>query len=184
MCTYAGDFMKSRIEGLWDDIKTLQSQTRTKNNVWEGRGTAASNTTSLQLTQAKGGQSLSLMGPNLDGQIQDYSYRPEKYIDAPTRMIREALISLLTSIAAHVTIREELFDEIVDMLDPVLDSRSNVRKALESRNPDAVWLRIYKKSRSAGARSGSESAQATGLYDSFAKLKTPGEKSHWRFVRV
>ena len=99
-------------------------------------------------------------------------YRPELYVDAPTKMIWNGLVTLLCAIARHVTVRELRFDQVLDMLEPVLE-RGDVREALDGANADAVWLRIYRK-RSAGR--GHAGASEVG--------RVPVGKANWAFVKV
>jgi hypothetical protein len=91
------------------------------------------------------------------------TYRPELYTRTPTLMIRSSLINLFSAIARYVPIQDDLFDQMLDMLDPVLDKMGwdgdenneksrEIREALESRNADAVWLRLYKKGRVDGLK--------------------------------
>lgn len=173
MCEHVRDFMRTRIEDAWDLIRKIYR--RTKQHDDHGRG-GSSKSTSLKITGIETGMT------RLSMELQpttDLS-RPELYIDAPTRMIWNSLISLLCAIAKHVTVREERFEEMLDMLDPVL-ARSDVREALEHSNADAVWLRLYKKQQQTGRGqqiSSDASTKARGLLG-----KTPVGKSHWKFVR-
>jgi hypothetical protein len=101
-------------------------------------------------------------------------------------MIWNSLVKLLCAIAEHVTVRAERFEEILDILDPVLDSE-NIFQALECSNADAVWLRLYKKSR----RDESGKQYLTPVSDTGAAAQTrmifgkvPTGKPHWQFVRI
>jgi hypothetical protein len=145
MCEHTGDFMKSRIEGTWEDIKALHRQTmkKARGNARAGTGKSSTNVTGLRLPYRTQNESLTSAMMVVSGSGRD-QYQPEKYIDTPTRMIREALIRLLCATAKHVAVREDYFDEAVDMLDGEL-GREDVREALEWRNPDAVWLRLWRK---------------------------------------
>ncbi|KAF2003164.1 ARM repeat-containing protein [Amniculicola lignicola CBS 123094] len=137
MCTYAGNFMKSRIEGMWVDLKSIHRRTTTKGV--SGRphnGKMGSGGLNFMQTSEKG-----IMGAiKEDGVI----LRPEMYHEAPSKMIWDALVRLLTVVSGHVLVRDEYFDSMLDMLDPVL-GQAHVRQALERRNPDAVWLHMIKK---------------------------------------
>jgi hypothetical protein len=140
MCQYAGDFMKSRIEQIWDDLKALYRRTyRSTTKPMRGNATNRIGAGSLRLHHDNGEIALtSAPGVHASGK--------EHYVDAPTRLIWDSLIRLLSYISAHVTVREELFDDIVAMLEPVLD-REDVANALEVRNSDAVWLCRLRKGR-------------------------------------
>jgi hypothetical protein len=56
------------------------------------------------------------------------------------------------------------------MLDPVLE-KEEVKRAMETCNADAVWLRLYKKG---------NAAQAGNV----GKTKMPVGRAHWRFVEI
>jgi hypothetical protein len=89
-------------------------------------------------------------------------------------MIWNSLTHLLCAIASRVTVRDLRFEEMLNMLDPVL-LRSDVRAAMEKCNADAVWLRLYKKS----LQNGGEKTAAAGLVG-----RIPAGKPHWHFVQV
>ena len=152
MCEHAGDFMRTRIEDAWDVFGRLHRRTKQRE---DRRG---------------GAQSL------LTGGIKDLSipapaaYRPELYVDAPAKMIWNSLVGLLCVVAEHVTIRDERFEQILDILEPVLE-RGDVKRALEKCNADAVWLRLYKKELAKGG---------TGA----VMDRMPQAKPRWHFVRV
>ncbi|KAF2751453.1 ARM repeat-containing protein [Sporormia fimetaria CBS 119925] len=142
ICLHAGDFMKSRTEGMWGQLKRLHAQSTQAHTT---RPKSQRNDFTLRPSQR---QDLVVRGPtHADSRLD--TYQPEKYVDTPTRMIRESLIRLLSTVAKHVEIRDELFDEMLDMLTPFLE-RDDVRRALESRNPDAVWLRLFRLSQVQG----------------------------------
>jgi hypothetical protein len=135
MCSYAGDFMKGRIEGMWEDLRDIQSRTVKANNTWGGKeGAKVSTLEATRGVTMPVTMSLSEVQPS----------RTEFYVDVPTRLIWDSMVRLLCSIAEFVSVNEEYFDDILDMLDPVL-SNSNVRKAVEARNPDVVWLHLSRK---------------------------------------
>ncbi|KAJ4355738.1 uncharacterized protein N0V89_003758 [Didymosphaeria variabile] len=95
-------------------------------------------------------------------------------------MLWNSLTHLLCAISEHVGISEERFDDVLDILDPVLSDQT-VKEALEKRNADAVWLRLYKKSRRA--------AEESEKWEFAAELGGPikeieGVKEEWGFVRL
>lgn len=157
MCEHAGDFMRGRIEAAWDLFGKLHRRTKERNR--------ASPSLSLGFKGIESGmQSLS---------VTSQSYRPELYVDAPSRMIWNSLVGLLCAIAGHVTIRDERVGEMLRILDPVLE-REDVKRALEKCNADAVWLTLYRK--------GIERNEAAG--SCAPKLKTPSGRPEWNFVQV
>jgi hypothetical protein len=155
MCEHAGEFMRTRIEDAWDIFGRIHRRTKQRE---DRRGGTQSLLTGLD-TGMKG---LSVSTPS--------AYRPEMYIDAPTKMIWNSLVGLLCVIVEHVTIRDERFDEVLDMMDPVLQ-REDVKRAMERCNADAVWLRLYTKELAKGGMG-------------VAMDRVPEAKLDWHFVCV
>ncbi|KAJ4363452.1 hypothetical protein N0V83_009745 [Neocucurbitaria cava] len=169
MCEHAGDFMRTRIDDAWDIIRKVHRRTiqQTDNRSKSSKPLS----TSLNISALETNMTKLSMGPDSTSEM----FRPEMYVDAPTRMIWKSLVHLLCAIAKHVGIREERFDEILDMLDPILEKSAEVREALEEYNADAVWLRLYKKSKLR--------TETTKPVDSFVSIgRTPVGKPHWHFV--
>ena len=132
MCVYAGDFMKGRIEELWPIIEKTYSQRTGK----AGRKPATVLTSS-------GRQPLTVVSTvgSRDITQPDESHY---YVEAPARILWNGLVGLLIRISSHVAVTDEIYDEILQILLPVVDSRVDVRDALEGRNPDAVWLALIR----------------------------------------
>ncbi|USP77608.1 hypothetical protein yc1106_04882 [Curvularia clavata] len=178
MCEHAGDFMRTRIDEAWHVIQKVHKRTSVHSST-----SKVSNKDAPTLHTGKieaDMRSLSIVAkPKAD------LSRPEAYVDAPSRMIWNSLIRLLCAIAKHVTTRAERFEEMLDILDPVLE-RSDVRKALECSNADAVWLRLYKKGRRQGNREQSAIATSTSAATQTQRMlgKVPIGKPHWHFVRI
>lgn len=152
MCEHAGDFMRTRIEDAWDVFGRIHRRTKQREDRRGG-------THSLLTGGIKG---LSISAPT--------AYRPELYVDAPTKMIWNSLVGLLCVVAEYVTICGERFEQILEILEPVLE-RGDVKRALERCNADAVWLRLYKKDLTKG---GMEAVMD----------RMPEAKPNWHFVRV
>lgn len=167
MCEHAGDFMRTRIEDAWGTItmtyKRTKAHTSSRSSKLGGSLTPSLvPIATLDLNMSK----LVVSSPSPS------SYAPELYVDAPTRMIWKSLVGLLCAIARHVVVREDRFDEMLDMLDPVLEV-NEVRLALEQSNADALWLRLYKKGLEDGR-----------VGDGAERMKGPVGKPEWGFVRV
>ncbi|EFQ85332.1 hypothetical protein PTT_19756 [Pyrenophora teres f. teres 0-1] len=172
MCEHAGDFMRTRIEDSWHLVKRVYQRTKQhENRKKASTKTKFSSTLKINVIET-GMQGLS-MHPQKITSVE----RPELYVDAPSRMIWSSLVGLLCSIAKNVTVREERFEDMMNMLDPVL-ARSDVREALECANADAVWLRLYKQSQ----RGSSDDVGMTTAHIITGNL--PVGKPHWNFVRV
>jgi hypothetical protein len=174
MCKYARDFMRTRVEDAWDI--TRQVYKRTKHS--DDRGTTGNlKPTALKIKAPETG----LTTLSVESQPTTGLSRPELYIAAPTRMIWNSLIGLLCAIAKHVTLRDERFEEMLDMLDPVL-ARDDVREALDHSNADATWLRLYKKQHGTDRDKYSRSSTSTKTHGSLGKI--PVGKPHWHFAQV
>ncbi|KAJ4369324.1 hypothetical protein N0V86_009155 [Didymella sp. IMI 355093] len=144
MCSHAGTFMRSRIEAAFPALRLVYKRTQDRSAT-----TAAKSKTRTGKPLLQGGLSITSVGESFsrlsipDDKLPD---KPQLYTSTPTRMIWDALVSCLCAIAAHVDLRDEQFEELLDMLDSVL-ARPDVKSALERANADAVWLRVYAKER-------------------------------------
>ena len=147
MCEHAGGFMKSRIDGAWDVLKGLYNRTgqRTRTHGQPLTQKKPLKTARLADLSSITGTSRSATSESIDR--TGGSIRNEIYVDTPTKMIWDALVRLLCVISRHVMIIDEAFDDVLDMLNSVL-TRDDVKQALNTRNADAVWLRLYKRSKS------------------------------------
>jgi hypothetical protein len=134
MCVNAGDFMSSRILEAWPGIMRIY-RTRTGKagaRFAPNRATGSSTTKTTTIIRTHNNQEVSKPTPE------------QNYIDAPSRVIWEALVQLLIAIVNNVALNDDNFENVVGMLAPVVASRSDVRQALESRNADAVWLALWR----------------------------------------
>ena len=172
MCEHAGDFMRTRIEDSWHLIKKVYKRTK-QHDERSKVSTKKRFTSSLKITRIESG----MKGLSMYPQTTMDHEKPELYIDAPTRMIWNSLVGLLCSVAKYVTLREERFEDTMDMLDPVL-ARSDVREALECANADAVWLRLHKKSQ----RQSSDEVELKKAQILIGRL--PVGKAYWQFIEV
>ena len=151
MCEHAGSFMRSRIEAAFDVLRKVhrRTQDRTSNSRAPANNRSkflrASVSTNQDISTPL--SSLTISPPSSTSSVP--LDRPELYTTAPARMIWDSLVTCLCTIAAHVPLRDELFEEILDALEPVL-TQPRVRSALEKANADAVWLRVWKKERQSG----------------------------------
>lgn len=164
-CEGAGDFMSSRIEGVWPEIRRIWKQTHDSmrpppkqaqrkgrkaligNTGASGRGLRTTRTEDLVLRPVKGDQqsdSLTFSGSTppseADAAVSPYKGR---YIPTTALTISNALTRFLIAVCSYVRIPETIFTEILnDMLHMALvdEERSDVRQALERLNADAVWL--------------------------------------------
>ena len=170
MCKYAGEFMKSRMEELWEDLRKIYVR------VVNGSKTSSQG----QLLLEKGNQDLSHSLPvnilgsehgsadKLDVGIEKSSISKNNdglalssktsknmnsYVETSARQIWESLIGLFVVMLEYVSVSSETFDDMLDLLGPVMETQSHVRAALEAYNADAVWLALLKRGRSKDKKS-------------------------------
>ncbi|KAF1927291.1 uncharacterized protein M421DRAFT_65303 [Didymella exigua CBS 183.55] len=143
MCEHAGGFMRSRIEAAFPVLRAVHKRTQERASKGQDRKPQSTGGGSHAGAIETHFQSLSISAhhpTNLDSSLDTHAL----YSSTPTRMIWDALVSCLCAIAAHVGIRDEHFELVLDMLDPVL-ARPDVRQALDKANADALWLRMYRR---------------------------------------
>lgn len=166
---HAGDFVKSRIEELWPYLRQLlQRRILTMNS--KDPIDITSLTKKLQIASITKLVSSKSIGSATDNQ-QHF------YVQAPTRLLWNSLVSLLSRIVTEVPITEGTFDEMLEVLLPVVEQDGAVRSALETRNPDAVWLALYKNSTS--MRSEVKEEHPLG-----ERLESLVRQKGWSFVTV
>ncbi|KAF1917444.1 HEAT repeat protein-like protein [Ampelomyces quisqualis] len=173
MCEHAGDFMRSRIEDAWDIFVKVHGRTKQRSD-----GRAGTQQTLLPKPLNLSGvvtgmQKLAVHASTCPAP----AFRPELYVDAPTRMIWNSLVALLCAIAGHVTLKNERFDHVLEILEPVME-REDVRSALEKCNADAVWLRMYLTGRN-GLKENAAGGDAAKAMD-----RIPTGRTNWQFVVI
>ncbi|KAH7340035.1 armadillo-type protein [Pyrenochaeta sp. MPI-SDFR-AT-0127] len=175
ICKYAQNFMRTRIEDAWDLIKGVHRRTRYQ---VQDRNTGANDLISMSLDISDVGIGMAKLSMDTHSSVD--TIQPEKYIDAPTRMIWKSLVRVLCAISEHVTLREDRFDELMYILDPIIESEE-VQQALEHGNSDALWLWLYKKSK----RSLTVKHSDCRSVETFAStIRVPARKPHWHFVDI
>jgi hypothetical protein len=174
MCEHAGGFMRSRIDGAWPVFKRLHKRT-------DQRGGANG-----QLKRMRREELGKIAGMTRGGrgdasaELSAAAIRSEIYVDTSARLMWDALVRLLCAISQHVGVSGEAFEEVLDMLEPVLGD-AQVRAALDRRNADAVWLRLYRRSKAAAAEKGVEWEYATEMGGPVRLVRGEAE---WGFVRL
>lgn len=144
LCAAAGDFIASRFKTEWADGL----------DVWCRKAKQRVLSSTLQSTpQPKRSGALGsgdqILIPTSTGELVKATSKSENYGSlgqhaSPVRLW-EAVVKLLTSMVSHVKMSEDMFEEILSLLVEVLERSSEVRKALESVNADAVWLVRYER---------------------------------------
>jgi hypothetical protein len=167
MCVNAGDFMSGRVSEAWPTMKMIY-RTRT--------GKAGTRMISHR-SVGPSAQDVRTIVPH-QGQELSQRHNQHDYVDAPSRLIWESLVQLLTTIVEYVSIDDDSFENIVDMLAPVVTTRSEVRTALEARNPDAVWLALQRT----GTQEPHDKLETTKL--PVCKPVTPTSKPQWQFAEM
>lgn len=137
MCTHAGSFMTSRITESWNELRTVHARCFK----------------SCSRAQPKPALDLSKEGPRNTIRMTGQEWGKSKtsavstvprYSQGPVGAIWSSLLGLLKVIATNVRVIEPLFDEMMDMVLPILVARKDVQEALNIRNPDAVWLALWR----------------------------------------
>ncbi|KAF2766595.1 hypothetical protein EJ03DRAFT_250086, partial [Teratosphaeria nubilosa] len=119
LCEYAGEFMRSRIVQVWDLFREIYSQVGC-----EDRGLRGAGGRDVACSVSKTGILVAT----------------DVATNTSARLLWDAMIETLATIAKTVPLPPELSDEVLEVLGPVLEAREDVRKALELENEDAVWL--------------------------------------------
>ncbi|OAF99284.1 ARM repeat-containing protein [Paraphaeosphaeria sporulosa] len=163
LCEYAGGFMRSRIDNAFPVFKKLHRRTGGKMGGASGTG---------KMRSMKREDLGKIAGKKTDLAPSSNEMNTVIYIDTPARMIWDALVRLLCSISAHIPISGEAFEDVLDMLEPVI-TNPQVKVALDKRNADAVWLRVYKRRKAAGE-----------LPDGKAEMGGPVGPPEWGFVTL
>ncbi|ROT42800.1 HEAT repeat protein [Sodiomyces alkalinus F11] len=157
LCRTAGDFLASRIKTEWWDAlgkwcrekKQAAVQAKTRNNrITAPRSTAGD--TILVPSRAGGTVAmtpLSSSSPSSSavgaGTVMNREAGGGLGKFASAAQIWEATVRLLVAIVSHVRIEAEMFDEVLGLLADRLERDPEVREALETINPDAVWFALY-----------------------------------------
>ncbi|KAI7089754.1 ARM repeat-containing protein [Hortaea werneckii] len=136
LCEHAGDFMRTRIIELWPGLAEVYR--RTAKDIVSNSGSRKvddpkKKSTSREITSA------------FDRALRTMYDSPTHYIDTSTRIVWDAFVEALTTVIKHVPLSPALFDDALEMLAPVLDSRPGVREALEADNANAVWLLLTRR---------------------------------------
>ncbi|GAB1738303.1 hypothetical protein NU219Hw_g2845t1 [Hortaea werneckii] len=145
LCEHAGDFMRTRIIELWPGLAEVYR--RTARDIVSNSGSGKVD----DLKKRPPGQEITSVtarkshNPAFDRAIRTMYDSPTHYIDTSTRLVWDALVEVLTTVIKHVPLSPEFFDDALEMLAPVLDTRPDVWKALEAENADAVWLLLMKR---------------------------------------
>lgn len=175
MCKHARGFMRTRIENAWDLFKDVHGRTRHQaQDRSKGNNLKA---ISLSVSNVETGMANLSMAHHSTLE----TFQPEMYVDAPTRMIWRSLVEVLCAISEYVALSEDRFDELLDILDPVMGT-DHVRQALEHGNPDAVWLRLYKRNTQSSNEKSNDASRPAKTFTPTVRM--PVGRPHWQFVRI
>ena len=175
LCKHAGQFMKGRIEDVWPSIMDLYDH-----HVLKQITDATSGKHAKAHQGAKDGRDLVLR----DLGLQRHS--TAAYVDVPTRTIRKALAEASVMFASYVPVSEETFDDILHMLGPLLEEQEDIRRLVDRRNPDAVWLAMAKRNAQVTRRlsDSDESSGALGSLSTIPSFPKSPQRVDWSFVTV
>jgi TELO2-interacting protein 1 len=134
LCLYGGDFMRSRIDDSWSLLLSLDPRAK-GNRRKEVLHVRQSMLNDINERDSVSG-AISKRRENKD--LDTLS----SYQDTPSRVVWNSLEQLLCTIVRHVHIDEAKFEDILDILRPLIATREDVRATLEEYNSDAVWWRL------------------------------------------
>ncbi|KAF2722260.1 ARM repeat-containing protein [Polychaeton citri CBS 116435] len=147
LCTYAGDFMRSRIHQLWPAILDMYREIAT--NLYESQTPHGSSKQGQQQYRARekekaGTTALVPAGTDFHRLVKYMKARPADYSNTVMRALWDAMVEMLVAVVDNIPLLPQMFDEALEMLEPVIEERDDVRKVLEKENADAVWLALVK----------------------------------------
>jgi hypothetical protein len=135
MCKYGGDFMAGRVDEAWAVVRRVwRTRTGRAGNPGQRSGGVGRKADIASIVSVGNGKS----------EVAQSASQQQHYIDAPSRIIWEALVEALVNIVTYTATSDVIFDDMVDILAPILATREDVRNALETRNADAVWLALFR----------------------------------------
>ena len=169
-CKHAGHFMRGRIEDLWPSILDLYSEKVLKEIDGEPLKTHRGSRQDHRHTSK-------------DLALQDLHLQRHPlvaYVGAPTRMLWNGLVHVLTVFANYVPISERIFDDVLHILEPLLEEREDICHVLGRRNPDAVWLAISKRIRRPTGNEASNNENDAQLRENFLIPPCPNTLGYTR----
>ncbi|KAF2836719.1 ARM repeat-containing protein [Patellaria atrata CBS 101060] len=172
MCKHAGNFMRSRIEDIWGDISRLYRLRAIKNTLISSH--SSQRPVSTKLHELRPIVSVAKTTPTAVGSFSG------QYIHTPTKMIFESVIRLCIAVVEYVEVNEETFDDVVELLEPIIEERPNLQDAIERRDPDGLWLMLIKR------RIARQTQEDCKDYDRewFVNLKLPESTRGWKFAEI
>ena len=143
LCEHAGGFMRTRIQQLWPNLHHIYQEV--SKEIVQG-----SQYPDTGMFKEKRQISTTIRTRGLTQALTAMRAAPADYTDTSTRLLWDSLVAVMTSITKHVSLTPEMFDDALEMLEPILEDQ-NVRNALEAENADAVWL-VMSRNGTKGAR--------------------------------
>ena len=149
LCEAAGDFLSTRFKTEWGD--GLGDWCRKVKQQASG-GPSRSGPPRKDKSTSTGGKGIVIPMRTIDGlegkemglEAQTTSSGSLGQHASPVR-VWEAVMKLLTAVVSFVQVDEEMFDQILELLSDAMETSPEARKALETINPDAVWLVRYER---------------------------------------
>ncbi|PHH55460.1 TEL2-interacting protein 1 [Ceratocystis fimbriata CBS 114723] len=151
LCSSAGDFMSSRFRDEWKN-RLHSWMIRAKKDASAGgqtnRLTAVTDSflpgiiVPLQNELPSANPNAAISGPALGAGGAMPMSSLGRFAQATK--VWEATVQLLVAMLRHIRIEDGMYDEILELLADRLNDE-DVRSALETINPDAVWLALYER---------------------------------------
>lgn len=135
MCRHAGDFMRTRVRDIWQDLTALH--TRTARNI-------TSSGTHVDQEQRGLARTTTAVG----------------FVDSSMQALTTSLQALLVAVVEHVGIDAGMFDAVLIMLAPLRGLDAEATRVLEADNADALWLAKHQADPGEGLSTPSASDQS------------------------
>ncbi len=135
LCECAGDFVATRVEGEWGGWREMFGRLGARLGKGDRSGGGSKGRANARTLVKRGG----------DGGRGVYSVNYRLW---------DAWVRMLVAVVRYVRISDEMFDDLLEMVGECLETRRDVREALEVVNSDAVWLEMERRGMGAGAGAG------------------------------
>ncbi|KAL7812457.1 armadillo-type protein [Trichoderma aethiopicum] len=151
LCKAAGDFLSTRWKTEWWDglgnwcrkVKQQASGNRARTSAPSKSLSQSLPVRDIMIPGRSGDDGFQITTKPVGDQIQGGGGGLGQYA-SPIRTW-EAVVKLLTAIVSYVTVEDDMFDEILELLAEAMERDRDVRDALEVINADAVWVVRYER---------------------------------------
>ncbi|PTB72859.1 ARM repeat-containing protein [Trichoderma longibrachiatum ATCC 18648] len=151
LCKAAGDFLSTRWKTEWWDglgnwcrkVKQQASGNRARTNAPSKNLSQSLPVRDIMIPGRLGDDGFQITTKPVGDQISSGGGGLGQYA-SPIRTW-ESVVKLLTAIVSYVSVEDDMFDEILELLAEAMERDRDVRDALEVINADAVWVVRYER---------------------------------------